>query len=325
MRQAYINKIEYYLPPQQESNANLLKMAGKDKYKIKKMIKKIGIKTRRIASKNIFSNDLAIKSAKKILNYINPENIDHLIYCTNTPDFLLPTNACILQDKLGLKKNIGAFDIILACSGYIYSLLVAKSLIISGQAQNILVITSDTYSKFIPIKHVHNRILFGDGSASTLVSSKKKLNSYQLHNFAYGTDGSGYKNAIINNFGSRYWRNPKKGGDSLSLDGPGIYDFALKRIPTAINEYLRKNNILLNEIDYFIFHQANEYIIRNLQLKLKIQNKKILMNMLNIGNTVSSSIPIVLHKNSDKIPSKKNILLVGFGGGLSWGMCLIRK
>ena len=128
MTQAYINKIEYYLPPQKESNAKLLKIAGKDKYKIKKMIKKIGIKTRRIASKNIFSNDLALKSAKKILNYINRESIDHLIYCTNTPDFLLPTNACILQDKLGLKKDIGAFDIILACSGYIYSLSLAKSI-----------------------------------------------------------------------------------------------------------------------------------------------------------------------------------------------------
>ncbi len=325
MKKAYINKIEYYLPPKQENNINLLKMAGKDNYKIKKMIKKIGINSRRIAGKNVFSNDLAIKAAKKILKYINPENIDHLIYCTNTPDFLLPTNACILQDKLGLKKDIGAFDIILACSGYIYSLSLAKSLIISGQAQNILVITSDTYSKFIPKKNVNTRILFGDGSTSTLVSSKKKLNSYQVHNFAYGTDGSGYKNAIINNFGLRYWRNPKKGGESLDLNGPGIYDFALKRVPEAINQYLKKNNILLNNVDYFIFHQANEYIIRNLQLKLQIPNKKILMNMLNIGNTVSSSIPIVLHKNLERIPPKKSILLVGFGGGLSWGMCLIKK
>ena len=325
MTQAYINKIEYYLPPQKESNANLLKIAGKDKYKIKKMIKKIGIKTRRIAGKNIFSNDLALKSAKKILNYINRESIDHLIYCTNTPDFLLPTNACILQNKLKLKKNIGAFDIILACSGYIYSLSVAKSLIVSGQAKNILVVTSDTYSKFIQKNNVNTRILFGDGSASTLVSSKKKHNSYQVHSFAYGTDGSGYKNAIINNFGSRYWHNPKKGGETLNLDGPGIYDFALKTVPTAISEYLSKNNILLNKIDYFIFHQANEYIIRNLQIKLQIPNKKILMNMSNIGNTVSSSIPIVLHKHSDKIPSKKNILLIGFGGGLSWGVCLIKK
>lgn len=325
MTQAYIHKIEYYLPPQKESNANLLKIAGREKYKIKKIIKAIGIKTRRIASKNIFSNDLALKSAKKILNFINRESIDHLIYCTCTPDFLLPTNACILQNKLKLKKNIGAFDIILACSGYIYSLSVAKSLIVSGQAKNILVVTSDAYSKFIPKNKVSTRILFGDGSASTLVSSKKKHNSYQVHSFAYGTDGSGYKNAIINNFGLRYWHNPKKGGESLHLDGPGIYDFALKKVPTAISEYLSKNNILLNKIDYFIFHQANEYIIRNLQIKLQIPNKKILMNMSNIGNTGASSIPIVLHKHSDKIPSKKNILLIGFGGGLSWGVCLLKK
>ena len=183
----------------------------------------------------------------------------------------------------------------------------AKSLIVSGQAKNILVVTSDTYSKFIQKNNVNTRILFGDGSASTLVSSKKKHNSYQVHSFAYGTDGSGYKNAIINNFGSRYWHNPKKGGESLHLDGPGIYDFALKTVPTAINEYLSKNNILLNKIDYFIFHQANEYIIKNLQLKLQIPNKKILMNMSNIGNTGASSIPIVLHKHLDKIPSKKNL------------------
>ena len=175
MKQVYINKIEHYLPLIKESNSQVLRMIGKNKYDIQKMIKKIGIKTRRIANKNIFSNDLAIQSAKKVLKFINPNNIDYLIFCTNTPDFLLPTNACILQDKLGLKKTIGAFDVILACSGYIYSLSIAKSLIVSSQATNILLITSDTYSKFIKKNDAKTRILFGDGSTSTLISSKKKF------------------------------------------------------------------------------------------------------------------------------------------------------
>jgi len=325
MKQVYINKIEHYLPLKKESNAQILKMVGRNKHDIQKMIKKIGIKTRRIASKGMFSNDLAIQSAKKILKFINPNNIDYLIFCTNTPDFLLPTNACILQDKLGLKKTIGAIDVILACSGYIYSLSIAKSLIVSGQAKNVLLITSDTYSKFIKKNDAKTRILFGDGSTSTLISSKKNSNSFKITNFTYGTDGSGYKKAIINNFGSRHWLYRKKGGESLDLDGPGIYNFALKRVPDAINEFLKKNNLKLNKINHFIFHQANEFIIKSLQQKMGISDSKIFIDMQNTGNTASSSIPIVLSKNFNKISSGKNILLIGFGGGLSWGVCLIKK
>ena len=124
---------------------------------------------------------------------------DNLIYCTQTPDYLIPTNACIIQNRLNLKKNIGAFDINLGCSGYVYSLSIAKSLIVSGHAKNKLLITADTYSKFIKKNDAKTRILFGDGSTSTLISSKKKSNSFKILNFTYGTDGSGYKKAIINN------------------------------------------------------------------------------------------------------------------------------
>ena len=149
MNKAYINNIKYFLPPTKELNSKILSDANYVGDKINRMINKIGIKSRRIVAENIFSNDLAVNSAKKILKNYSSKNIDFLIFCTNTPEYSLPTNACILQDKLGLKKNIGALDIILACSGYIYSLSVAKSLILSEQAKNILLITSDTYSKFI--------------------------------------------------------------------------------------------------------------------------------------------------------------------------------
>ena len=325
MQKVYINKIEYYLPLKKESNAQILKSAGKNKYDAKKWIDKIGIKTRRIAEKNIFSNDLAIMSAKKIMRSIDPNDIDYLIFCTNTPDFILPTNACILQDKLGLKKNIGAIDVILACSGYIYTLGIAKSLIATKQAKNILLITSDVYSKFIKKNDFKNRILFGDGSTSTLISSRKQKNSFQIDNFIYGTDGSGHKNAIINNFGSRYCNNKKKGGDSLNLDGPEIYKFALKRVPIAINEFLKKNNLKFAKIDHFVFHQANEFITKSLQRILNIPDDKVFNEMHSTGNTSSSSIPIVLSKNFNKLSSKKNVLLIGFGGGLSWGVCLIKR
>ena len=325
MNKAYINDIKYFIPPAKEFNSEILLNANYEQAKIKRMIGKIGINSRRIADKNIFSNDLAVSSAKKILKNYNSKIIDFLIFCTNTPEYSLPTNACILQDKLGLKKNIGAMDIILACSGYIYSLSIAKSLILSGQAKNILLITSDTYSKFIKKENIKTRILFGDGSSSTLISDKKKKNSFEVKNFSYGTDGSGYKNAVISNFGARYWKNNQQNGDNLDLNGPGIYEFALKEVPIAVNDFLKKNSLNIKKIDYFVFHQANEYIIQSLKKKLNIPKEKLLMNMLGIGNTSSSSIPIVLSKYLDKIPKNKKILLIGFGGGLSWGISLISR
>ena len=157
---AYINKIEYFLPKKKESNLKFLNLIGKGKNLSKKIINKIGIETRRIADKNIYSNDLAIKSAKKLLKSVNSKSIDFLIYCTQTPDYLIPTNACVIQNTLKLKKNIGAFDINLGCSGYVYSLSIAKSLIVSGQAKNILLITSDTYSKFIKKDDLTTKLIF---------------------------------------------------------------------------------------------------------------------------------------------------------------------
>ena len=326
MNKAYINNIKYFLPPTKELNSKVLSDANYVGDKINRMINKIGIKSRRIVAENIFSNDLAVNSAKKILKNYNSKNIDFLIFCTNTPEYSLPTNACILQDKLGLKKSIGALDIILACSGYIYSLSVAKSLILSEQAKNILLITSDTYSKFIKKENIKTRILFGDGSSSTLISSKKeKKDSLEIKNFSYGTDGAGYKNAVIYNFGSRYWKNNKENGDQLDLNGPGIYEFALKEIPPAINDFLKKSSLNLKKIDYFVFHQANKFIIQSLKKKIGIPEEKLLMNMSRIGNTSSSSIPIVLSKYLGNFPKNKKILLIGFGGGLSWGISLINS
>ena len=174
---AYINKIEYFLPKKTESNLKFLNLIGKGKNLSKKIINKIGIETRRIADKNIYSNDLAVKSAKKLLKSVNSKSIDFLIYCTQTPDYLIPTNACVIQNRLKLKKDIGAFDINLGCSGYVYSLSIAKSLIVSGQAKNILLITSDTYSKFIKKDDLTTKLIFSDSSTSTFISSKKSKNS----------------------------------------------------------------------------------------------------------------------------------------------------
>ncbi len=318
----YLNHLEFYLPKKIEKNYDILLLNKKNKQDAKKMISKIGIKKRHISENNITANILASHAAKKIFSEYDKNSFDFLIYCTNSPDFILPPNSCLLQNKIKL-KNIGCIDINLSCSGYVYSLGIAKSLILSKQANQILLITSDTYSKFISKKDYKNRIIFGDGSTASIISNKKSKNSFKINNFIYGTDGSGGNFAIFKNFGANYLHNKKK--EIFDMNGPGILSFALKEVPDSINKYLKKNKISLNKIDKFIFHQANEFIIDSLKIKLNIPDNKVIKYLSDTGNTVSSSIPIALKKSENQFKKGEKILLVGFGGGLSWGVGLIEK
>ena len=289
------------------------------------MISKIGITSRRVSSSNEFSNDLALFSARKVLKKIDKNKIDFLIYCTNTPDYLLPSNSCIIHEKLNLKSSCGAFDIILACSGYVYSLSIAKSLIQSKLAKNIILITSDTYTKFIPHKDSKNRILFGDGSSSSILSAKKTKYSYEVKFSTHGTDGSGANFATIKNFGNRNRNSNKSEDENLFIDGPGLYNFALNVVPKGVQQFMNKYKIKDNKIDYYIFHQANKFMIEGLVKIMKLNEKKVIIDMSKTGNTTSSSIPIILKKHDKRFKKKENILLVGFGGGLSWGITLVQK
>jgi 3-oxoacyl-[acyl-carrier-protein] synthase III len=325
MNKIFLNNLEFYLPKRRELNIDVLNFSKKNEKDSLNIISKIGIKERRISSNKEFSTDLAINAAKKILKKVKKNKIDFLIYCTNTPDYLLPSNSCLIHDKLKLKKNVGAFDIILACSGYVYSLSVAKSLVQSGIANKILLITADTYSKFIPYKDSKNRVLFGDGSSSNIISKNNTKGSFEILNFLHGTDGSGYKNAIIKNFGNKFRLSKNKSDNNLFLDGPGLYQFALNNVPEQIQVFLKKNKLKFNEIDYFVFHQANKFMLKGLQQAMKIPNDRIIINMQNTGNTTSSSIPISLKKYEKKFKKGNKILLAGFGGGLSWGICLLKK
>ena len=325
MSSAYIAKVDYYLPKLIESNFKVMSVSNKSLIESNNIISKIGIKSRRISAKNEFSTDLAIKSAKKILKKYKSKNIDFLIYCTNTPDYLLPSNSCIIHEKLKLRDDCGAFDIILACSGYLYSLAVASGLIRSKQADNILLVTSDTYSKFIPFKDSKNRILFGDGSAASLISSNKKKGSIEILKFCQGTEGGKFNYAIIKNFGNKFRKSNINKDDNLSLDGPGLYNFALNFAPKNIKKFLKSCKLNINEIDYFVFHQANKFMLEGLVRAMNLDKKKVFIDMETTGNTTSSSIPIILKKKENSLKKNAKILMVAFGGGLSWSICLAKK
>jgi 3-oxoacyl-[acyl-carrier-protein] synthase-3 len=323
--------LEYFLPDQIITNEDL--KADFPDWDSKAFEEKIGIKQRHIVDKNTTALDLAENASEKVLQHFDKEKIDFVLLCTQSPDYFLPTSACILQDRLGLKTNCGALDFNLGCSGYIYGLSLAKGLLVAGIAQNILFVVAETYSKHIYPKDRTNRPIFGDGAAATIldVNDTHKIGNFELH-----TDGKGYNKLIVTNGGLRspYDSNaPEKSYDSdnfytdnhLFMDGPEIFNFTIGIIPDLIEKTLIKNNFKKEEIDFYIFHQANALMLNFLRKKIKIPVEKFYINMEETGNTVSATIPIALKDAllRGMIKPGDKVLIAGFGVGLSWGATII--
>lgn len=327
-----IERIEYYLPETIITNDDLEKEFSD--WSSDKIEKKIGIRERHIVKENETALDLALRASQRVLKNYNKDKIDFLMLCTQSPDYYLPTSACILQDKLGLKTNIGAFDYNLGCSGFVYGLAMAKSLIDSKIAASILLITSETYTKYIHPKDKSNRTIFGDAAAAIII---EKSEEEQIGEFVLGTDGNGYKNLIVPNGGlrNRYDLNAKEIDDgsgsirtdnNLYMNGPEIFNFTIKAVPKVVSETLEKNNTTLEDLDYVIFHQANKYMNEYLRKKINIPKDKFYLNLLHTGNTVSATIPIAIKDclDNDIIKKGDKILIVGFGVGYSWGGTIIK-
>jgi len=313
---AKITNIEYYLPEKIITNDQLAKEFPA--WSSEKIEKKVGIRERHIVNEDETALDLALKAAEKVLKNYNKDKIDFLLFCTQSPEYYLPSGACILQDRLGLNKNIGAFDYNLGCSGFIYGLGLAKSLINSNIAKN---------------KDKSNRTIFGDAAAAIVI---EKLEKKHIGEFVLGTDGSGYKNLIVPNGGLRNKYNPNakeiddnsgsiRTDNNLYMNGPEIFNFSIKAVPKVVAETLEKNNTTLEDIDYIIFHQANKYMNDYLRKKINIPKDKFYLNLLHTGNTVSATIPIAIKDSLDNKLIKRGdkVLLVGFGVGYSWGGTIV--
>jgi 3-oxoacyl-[acyl-carrier-protein] synthase-3 len=328
---AFIHSISYYLPVQQYTNDEINQEFPE--WGIEKISSKIGINTRHISAIDELASDMAICAAEKLFQEHNIDRgkIDFLLFCTQSPDYFLPTTACLLQDKLKLNTTIGALDFNLGCSGYLYGLGLAKGLISAGLAKNVLFITSETYTKFIHPKDKSNRTIFGDAAAATLVSADE--GRFEIGDFVFGTDGSGAENLIVKNGGIRNpfqvnediideYRNVKN-NNNLFMNGSAIFNFTSESIPILTIEILEKINLSLKDIDLFIFHQANRYMLNHLRKKIGIPQDKFFIAMEHCGNTVSSTIPIAICEaiKENRIQNCKNVLLSGFGVGYSWASC----
>jgi 3-oxoacyl-[acyl-carrier-protein] synthase-3 len=330
---AFIKGISYYLPETVLSNDDLIKEFPE--WTVDKIASKIGIHNRHIASQNETAADMAVKAGEKLfIEYkILPSEIDFILLCTQSPDYYLPTSACIIQEKLGVSTKSGALDFNLGCSGFVYGLALAKGLIISGIAKNIMLLTSETYTKHIHQKDKGNRTIFGDAAAATLISTNGIA---EILNFSLGTDGRGAENLIVRSGGFRNKSNFKNerfdedgnilSDDNLFMNGAEIFNFTLENVPLLTDDTLAKNNLKKEEISLYVFHQANRHLMNFLRKKIGIEESKFYYYLENVGNTVSSTIPIALKEaiNDKSVSQDSNVLIAGFGVGYSWGGTILK-
>jgi 3-oxoacyl-[acyl-carrier-protein] synthase-3 len=337
MRNVRISAIEYYLPGPVLSNEDLA--AEFPEWSIEKIQGKTGIANRHIAGPDECASDLAYYAATKLFanGSHTPQDVDYILLCTQSPDYFLPTTACILQERLGICTRAGALDFNLGCSGYIYGLGLAQGLIQTGQAETVLLITAETYSKFIHRQDKSVRTLFGDAAAATLLVSSGDDSRCRTQAYVYGTDGKGAKNLIVPAGGLREPSSPAtkevwtdeqgnaRSQDNLFMNGAEIFNFTLRAIPDCVRTLLTRSGKDLQDVDLFVFHQANRYMLEHLQKKLKVPAEKFFIWMESCGNTVSSTIPIALKEaeSAGKLKDGQLVVLVGFGVGYSWGATIV--
>ena len=333
--QAFVSAIEYHVPERVLTNAELASVYPE--WTAARIEKKLGIVTRHIAADNETASDLGVKAAERLFasDICQPSDIDYLLFCTQSPDYFLPTSACVMQDRLGIPPTAGALDFNLGCSGYIYGLSLAKGLIETDQAKNVLFVTADTYSKLLHPQDKSVRTVFGDGAAATLIRGAA-LPQPAIGPFVMGTDGRGAKNLIVKAGAFRqretinqpvFDENGNPQCDSfLYMDGGEIFTFTLEIVPKVVADLLAKAQLQMEDVDLFIFHQANKYMLDFLRQKCGIPEEMFYVCLREFGNTVSSTIPIALKHASEDGALKPGAIamLVGFGVGYSWGATLLR-
>ncbi|MBI5092970.1 MAG: ketoacyl-ACP synthase III [Candidatus Hydrogenedentes bacterium] len=334
---AVVKGIATHLPERRLTNEQLATEYGD--WTAEKIEQKTGIVVRAVAGPEECASDLGYAAAQRLFEsgVCAPADVDFLLFCTQSPDYFLPTTACLLQDRLGLPRGAGALDFNLGCSGFVYGLSMAKGLIESGQAKNVLLITSETYSKYIHPKDRSARTIFSDGAAATWITGCDS-NEELLGPFVYGTDGRGGCNLIVPAGALRTPHSPAtareetdesgnvRAKDNLYMNGPEIFNFTLEAVHLAVRELVAKCGRTIADVDYVVPHQANRFMLDHLRRKSKIPAEKFCVNVEHFGNTVSSTIPMALERamQDGAVGKGANVMIIGFGVGYSWSAGMMR-
>ena len=310
-----LDRFSYQLASKKETLSNL--KIDNPEWDVDSILSKTGVETRYISEKNETALSLCISAAKKL--DFNPHDIGACIFVSQSPDYMLPTSACIAQEELGLDRDIAAFDINLGCSGFIYALSVVKGILSDIEKPNALLLCGDTYSKFIKKNDRTCRPIFSDAGSAVLLS---KSNSKKTGPFNFGTDGRGFDKLIVRNRASKI---ENEFDDFIHMNGAEVLLFTMANVPNGVKALLKKAGLEFEDIDYFIFHQASAIVLDNIQRKLNIPDEKLPRNNRDIGNTVSATIPILMKDLEDegKLKKGQKLLLFGFGVGYSYGGCIL--
>lgn len=330
---AYIKGISYYLPERVITNEELVQEFPE--WSVDKVAAKVGVNSRHLAAADETAGDMAEKAARKLFEEYNidPKDIDFLLLCTQSPDYFLPSTACILQNRLGIPTSSGAFDYNLGCSGCVYGMAMAKSFVNSGLAKNVLLLTAETYQKYLHPSDKSNRSIFGDGAAACLISNEGLA---EIGECVLGTDGSGAEHLIVKTGASR--RKQPTGivtedadghqcfDDYLYMNGSAIFNFTLDAVPAMMKEILTKNKMEKDEVDYYVFHQANKFMLNTIRKVCALPKDKFFVNLEETGNTISSTVMIGLKQclKAGTIHEGMKVMVTGFGVGLSWGGTILK-
>lgn len=330
-----IESIAYSLPERCLTNEEL--RADYPDWDFERLEKRTGVLRRPIADAGETALDFVLRACESLSNEgrLRPEEIDALIFCTQSPDHIMPPNSCLLHGKLGLSTNAMAFDITLACSGYVYGLQLASSLIESGAAKRVLLATADTYSRYIHAGDRATRCLFGDGGAVSILS--RSSNGEGIRSIRCGTAGKHYDKFMIEAGGMRVARSADtaretvdrsgnvRSAEHIRMDGLGVLSFFNSTVPCAVKATLAESGLSLSDIDLFVFHQASQVALDSLMGALHIPPSKMVIDLAETGNLVSASIPVALQRARESGRAKPGqlALLCGFGVGLSWGTVVV--
>lgn len=326
---AEIGPISVHFPQRCETNREL--QAQFPEWDIPLIEEKTGIHSRFIAADNETASDLAVHACEKLFTErkVDRSSIDFLLFCTQTPDYPLPTTACLLQQRLGLRTSCGAIDFNLGCSGFVYGLALAEGLIQSGAAKRILLVTAETYSKYIDAEDRSLRTIFGDAAAATLIVASEKRS---LEAFQFGTDGGGADTLLVGDGGARHAqdaikpRHRKRWKSRLYMDGPSLMNFTVVAVPSLIDDILATARLSMDDVDLLLLHQATYKMLAQLRARLSVDDDRLPVRLAQFGNTVSCTLPILISQMRAENRIQKNIpnLLIGFGVGWSWAGCVWR-
>tara|TARA_Y100000588_G_scaffold357309_1_gene414400 strand:+ start:967 stop:1917 length:951 start_codon:yes stop_codon:yes gene_type:complete len=312
-----ISSIEYKLGSKSETLADLGK--HNPDWQIERLLAKTGIAKRQVLASGETLLGLAEEACEKVFKENQREAIDGLLYVTQSPDSRIPTTACLLHERLKLSRHCLAFDVNQGCSGFVYALSLAVSLLRGCQVKQCLIVCAEAYSRYISLNDRTSRPIFSDGASAAIVDME---GSGDIGPFVFATDGSGAPNLTLTSGNDAISSAP----DTLYMNGPKVLEFTMDEVPKSVDRLLKQADLRLNDIDMFVFHQASKVVLDRIQRKIGIEEERLFRNYHNIGNTVSATIPIAMKeaRHAGKLGEGMKVLVMGFGVGYSLAGCILR-